>query len=204
MNLEGFLNDFKLPELEKIPKNIIYIIIALKVINIFEKFISKGNLNSPIDNLNNIPGLDHLPGLGSLSGLAGLGNLTDLSSLSGLSGLGALSGLNKIPKVCKPKSQISFMTFFLVFMLIGSIIVFMNKLLDKISISLMTNDMSDLYKLRNQDHLKEMGCPMKKMECPIKKMECPFKKMECPMKKMECPFFSNKLEDELEKIADEK
>ena len=205
MNLESFLSTLKLPELDKIPKNIIYLIIAFKVINAFEKFISKSSNSTPdlggldclkdlgsLAGLGSLKDLGSLAGLGSLKDLGGLGSLKDLGGLGSLKdlgslvGLGNISGLDNITKcdIPKPKSQFGFMTFFLVFILIGSVIVFMNKLLDKISISLMTNDMSYLCKTDN--------IYKKNDECKVK----------CPFNIKKCPFFSNKIEKELEEIIE--
>jgi hypothetical protein len=217
------LGDFDLSKLN-IPKNIIYLIIAFKIINNLDKIIpQKAN---PIPDFKNMCPIGKLP----------------------------------IP-MRTTSSNSSFMSLFVIFMLIGGAIILANNLLDKINISLMSCGVNSLRdsniklptntKDMNWCPIKEMKgcpmgkCPMKEMKgcpmgkCPIKEMKgcpmgkCPMKEMKgcpmgkcplmkepmedgkCPLKNMskfiencpkmkKCPFFSNELEDKLQKLINEK
>lgn len=167
LDLKFLTDEFKLDSFDlsslKLPKNIIYMIIAFKLINNLDKIIPQRQIVRPIP----------LP---------------------------------------RPKSN---MSLFVVFIMIGAIMVLVNNLLDKINISLMScgvNTIKENPECVNRNGFYRKKCPMEK--CPIKKCpifsgeskykleKCPiFKESSCPLKK--CPLFSNEVEDKLQKIIEE-
>ena len=198
----GSLAEFDLSKLN-IPKNIIYLIIAFKLINNLDKIIPQ--------KVGTMPNFKNMCPIG------------------------------KMP-MKSAGSNNSFMSLFVIFLLIGGALILANNLLDKINISLMSCGVNSLrdsnIKLptnRNMEWcpMKEMSkCPMKEMKgrkmskCPMKEMKgcpmgkCPLMKQpmeegKCPLKNMskfmencpkmkKCPFFSNELEEKIQKLIEEK
>tara|TARA_B110001469_G_scaffold126736_2_gene145228 strand:- start:3639 stop:4286 length:648 start_codon:yes stop_codon:yes gene_type:complete len=178
----GSLAELDLSKLN-IPKNIIYLIIAFKLINNLDKIIPQ--------KVGTIPNFKNMCPIG------------------------------KMPMSMKSTgSNSNFMSLFVIFLLIGGALILANNLLDKINISLMSCGVNSLrnsnIKLptnRNMSWcpMKEMkGCPMGKcpMKEPMEEGKCPLKNMSkfmenCPKMK-KCPFFSNELEEKIQKLIEEK
>ena len=160
-----------------IPKNIIYLIIAFKLINNLDKIIPQKAGTMP--NFKN------------------------------------MCPIGKMPMPMKSTgSNNSFMSLFIIFLLIGGALILANNLLDKINISLMSCGVNSLrdsnIKLptnRNMDWItmKEITgdkCPlMKEGKCHLKNMS---KFIEKLPKMKKCPFFSNELEEKIQKLIKEK
>ena len=188
LDLKFLMDEFKLDgfDLSKlnIPKNIIYLIIAFKLINNLDKIIPQKA--SPIPNFKNM-----------------------------------------CPIRMKPNNNNSFMSLFVVFLVIGGIMVLANNLLDRINISLMSCGVNSLKgsnlnfprstimkKVFYENKKENEECLMKK--CPLMNMdECPMKKCPlinkpsvgtCPLRNIAnikcCPFFSNEVEEKLQDIID--
>ena len=167
LDLKFLTDEFKLDNFDlsslKLPKNIIYMIIAFKLINNLDKIIPQKQIVRPIP-------------------------------------------------VPRPKSA---MPLFVVFIMIGAIMVLVNNLIDKINISLMScgvKAMKENPECVNRNIYVNKKCSMDK--CPIKKCpifsgkskynleKCPvFKESACPLKK--CPLFNNEVEEKLQKIIEE-
>ena len=191
----GGLAELDLSKLN-IPKNIIYLIIAFKLINNLDKIIPQKVGTMP--NFKNMFPIGKMP--------------------------------MSIP-MKSTGSNSSFMSLFVIFLLIGGALILANNLLDKINISLMSCGVNSLrdsnIKLptnRNMGRCQMKGikmskCPMKEMKgCPMGKcplMKQPMEEGKCPLKNMskfmencpkmkKCPFFSNELEEKIQKLIEEK
>ena len=184
-----------------IPKNIIYLIIAFKLINNLDKIIPQKAGTMP--NFKNMCPIGKMP--------------------------------MPMPMPMKSTgSNNSFMSLFIIFLLIGGALILANNLLDKINISLMSCGVNSLKNsniklptnrnmgwcpMKEMKGIKMSKCPMKEMKgCPMGKcplMKQPMEEGKCPLKNMskfmencpkmkKCPFFSNELEEKIQKLIEEK
>ena len=162
----------------KIPKNIIYLIIAFKLINNLDKIIPQ-RASPP-------------------------------------------NFKNMCPIRMKPSNNNSFMSLFVVFLVIGGVMILANNLLDRINISLMSCGVNSLkgsnLNFPRSTIMKKIFYENKKVnkECPTMNIDkCPMKKCalynkpsdgKCPLRNIAnikcCPFFSNEVEEKLQDIID--